>query len=241
MKKVLIANQNIKQNEQFCQYLANDKKLELEVTETTNGISTLNKYIEIEPNILVLDSCFNDMNCIEILDRLSMTIKEKMNCNTILTMNRQNKELYLTNTAKIYKVIYDSLDFKCLLDTINEMCSYKEYEELTEFDINLLLLKLKIALNSNGADYLREAIMQCYYYPYLLKTLDDVFSLIAKKHNKTNASIRSSFRTALEPLNVFRKIIDCPIMKYFNFDDNITPKDFLEIVTMYFHRQKNKK
>lgn len=239
MQKVLIANPNIEQNAQFCQYLANDKRLE--VIGTTNGTTTLNKYHEIKPNVLVLDSCFNDMNCIEIIDRLSTTIEEKRNCNTILTMNSNDNKFLLTNTAKIYKVIYDSFDFKYLFDTINELCNYSEYAQLSEFDIDLLLLKLKIKLNSNGADYLREAILQCYYFPYLLRTLDDVFSMIAKNHNKSNEAIRSSFRTALEPLNIFKNSINCPIMKYFNPDDNITPKNFLEIVTLYLHRQKNKK
>ena len=240
MQKILVANQNIEQNKQFCQYLANDKKLE--VIGTTDGTTTLNKYLEIKPNVLVLDSYFDDMNCNEIIDRLSMYIKKKMNCNTILTIDKnKNKNIFLSNTAKIYRVFNKKFDPKDLFDTIKEICNYQKFETLTEYDIDLLLLRLKIALNSNGADYIREAIIQCYYYPYLLKTLDDVFSLISKRHNKTNSSIRSSFRSALEPLNTFKEKIDCPIMKYFNFKDTITPKNFLEISTLYLHIQKNKK
>lgn len=238
MRKVLIANHDIDQNKQLCQYLTNDKRFE--ITETTDGKSTLNKYLEIKPNVLILDTNFKDMNCIEIINRLSMTIEEKRNCNTILVVDKSNENIKITNMAKVYKVIeYSDLDD--LFNTINEICSYSEYEELTEFDIDKLFLKLKIKLNSNGADYLRESITQCYYYPNLLKKLDDIFFMLAKKHDKTNDAIRSSFRSALEPLNNFRDTIDYPIMKYFDYGCKITPQRFLEIVVMYLHIIKNKK
>lgn len=109
MQKILVANQNIEQNKQFCQYLANDKKLE--VIGTTDGTTTLNKYLEIKPNVLVLDSYFDDMNCNEIIDRLSMSIEEKMNCNTILTIdNNKNKNIfYLTLLKFIEYLIKNSI------------------------------------------------------------------------------------------------------------------------------------
>lgn len=233
MRKVLIANQDIEQNKELCQYLTNDKRLE--IIETTDGNSILSKYLEIKPNVLILDSCFED-----IIERLSSTVEEKRNCNTILVVDNKENQIHISNIAKIYKIINNS-EFKNLSDIINEICSYTEYVELTDFDIDLLFLRLKIKLNSSGADYLREAITQCYYYPNLLKKLDTIFSIIAKKHNKTNAAIRSSFRTALAPLNTFRNTINCPVMKYFSVEDTITPKDFLEIVVMYLHILKNKK
>ena len=40
---------------------------------------------------------------------------------------------------------------------------------------------------------------------------------------------------------MYRNSIDCPIMQYFDIEENITPKDFLEIVVMYLHQQKGKK
>ena len=103
MRKVLIANQDIDQNKQLCQYLKNDKRFE--ITETTDGKSTLNKYLEIKPNVLILDTNFKDMNCIEIINRLSMTIEEKRNCNTILVVDKSNENIRITNIAKAYKVI----------------------------------------------------------------------------------------------------------------------------------------
>ena len=103
------------------------------------------------------------------------------------------------------------------------MYLFGEYEDLTNEDLDLLFWKLKIPLNSNGTNYIREAIFECYYYPDLQKKLKDIF------------------RTALERLNMYRNSIDCPIMQYFDIEENITPKDFLEIVVMYLHQQKGKK
>lgn len=238
MQKILIANPNAEQRIKLCKNLANDKRLE--VIETVDGITTLEKYLDIRPNVLVLDSCLKDINCIEIIDRLSTSIADKKNNNIILTTLKE-ENLDLSNAAKIYKVIYDKENFDGLYDTINEMYLFGEYEDLTNEDLDLLFLKLKIPLNSNGTNYIREAIFECYYYPDLQKKLKDIFDIIGQRHNKPNSAIRSSFRTALERLNMYRSSIDCPIMQYFDIEENITPKDFLEIVVMYLHQQKGKK
>lgn len=240
MQKVLIANQNVEQNQMFCQHLAKDKRLE--IIGTTAGTTTLKKYLEIKPNIFVLDASFKDVNSIDIIDRLSTNHHEKQICNIILTAKKE-ENLHLSNAARIYKIIYyeDENYLENLSETISEMYLYGEYEELTVEELDLFFLALKIPLNSNGTDYIREAIYECYYYPDLQKKLKDIFSVIGKRHNKTNSAIRSGFRTALERLNMYKKSIKCPIMKYFDIDENISPKEFLEIAVMYLHHEKGKK
>lgn len=239
MQKVLIANQNVEQNNAFCQHLSKDKRLE--IIGITDGTTTLEKYLEIQPNILVIDSCMKDIDYIDLINRLSTNIREKRNCNIILTA-RKDEKLKISHVSKIYEVIYDNENnLDDLSKTINEMYLYGEYEELTSDELDLFLLQLKIPLNSNGTDYIREAIFECYYYPDLQKKLIDIFSIIGKRHNKTNSAVRSGFRTALERLNMYKESIDCPIMQYFDLSQNITPKEFLEIAVMYLHHQKGKK
>lgn len=238
MQKVLIASPNVEQRIKLCQCLANDKRLE--VIETADGKTALKKYLDIKPNVLVLDSCLKDINCIEIINRLSTNIADKRNNNIILTAQKE-EILNLSNAAKIYKVIYKDENSNDFYDTIKEMYLFGEYEELTNEELDLLFLTLKIPLNSNGTNYIREAIFECYYYPDLPKKLNDIFTIIGQRHNKSNSAIRSSFRTALERLNMYKGTIDCPILQYFDTKENITPKDFLEIVVMYLHLQKGKK
>ena len=52
MQKVLIANQNVEQNNALCQHLSKAKRLE--IIGITDGTTTLEKYLEIQPNILGL-------------------------------------------------------------------------------------------------------------------------------------------------------------------------------------------
>lgn len=239
MQRILIANQNVEQNKKYCQHLVKDKRLE--VMGTTTGTTTLEKYLEMHPNILVIDSGIKDIKYKELIDRLSTNINEKRNCNIILTA-RENENLNLSNPAKIYKTIYDNENsLNELSDTISEMYLYGEYEELTIEEIDLLLLTLKVPLNSNGYYYIRDAIFECYYYPDLQKKLNDIFSIIGKKYNKTNSAIRSGFRTALERLRLLGGSINCPITQYFDSIQDITPKEFLEIIVMYLHLQKTEK
>ena len=218
MQKVLIANPNVEQWIRLCQQLANDKRLE--VIETADGKTALEKYLDIKPSVLVLDSCLKDINCIEIIDRLSTNLADKKNNNIILTAQKE-ENLNLSNAARIYKIIYDDENFNDFYSTINEMYLLGEYEELTNEELDLLFLTLKIPLNSNGTNYIREAIFECYYYPDLQKKLKDIFTIIGQRHNKSNSAIRSSFRTALERLNMYRDTINCPIMQYFEIDKNI--------------------
>ena len=124
MQKVLIANPNVEQRIRLCQQLANDKRLE--VIETADGKTALEKYLDIKPNVLVLDSCLKDINCIEIIDRLSTNIADKKNNNIILTAQKE-ENLNLSNAARIYKVIYDDENFNDFYSTINEMYLFGEY------------------------------------------------------------------------------------------------------------------
>lgn len=117
MQKVLIANQNVEQNNALCQHLSKDKRLE--IIGITDGTTTLEKYLEIQPNILVIDSCMQDINYIDLINRLSTNIKEKRNCNIILTA-RKDEKLKISHVSRIYEVIYDNENnFEDLSKTIN--------------------------------------------------------------------------------------------------------------------------
>ena len=75
MVKILIADTDIQRNSASCQFLANEKGFEIE--STNDGSSTIKKYLEIEPNIFILDSNFTDIKTLEIIDRLYISPIEK--------------------------------------------------------------------------------------------------------------------------------------------------------------------
>lgn len=75
MVKILIADTDVKRNSASCQFLANEKGFEIE--STNDGSSTIKKYLEIEPNIFILDSNFKDIKTLEIIDRLLPLLLKK--------------------------------------------------------------------------------------------------------------------------------------------------------------------
>ena len=241
MQKLLVANQNVEQNQKICQHFTKDNRLD--IIGTFDGETTIKNYIEKNPNILILDSCFTDMDCNEIINKLSITFAERQKCNIILTA-RENENLQITNNAKIYKTFYDlenSKNLEDLSNAVDDLYLCSEYEELTDSEIDNFFLALKISPSANGAKYLREAIKECYYYPYSDETLIYIFTTIGKGKNLSNEAIRSRIRSALENLNLNKYKLKHPIMKNFDLGQNITPRDFLEKTVAYFHTKKRKK
>ena len=120
-------------------------------------------------------------------------------------------------------------------------CEFK-VEDLTLYELDFLLLHLNFNLKSNGTRYIESAIIQCYYYPTLLCSLDGIFNIIAKQYNTTSETVRDGMRSALNPLNNSR-IYEHPhpLTKLFDINRNITPKYFLETIVTYLLMKKNKK
>lgn len=119
MVKILIADTDIQRNSASCQFLANEKGFEIE--STNDGSSTIKKYLEIEPNIFILDSNFTDIKTLEIIDRLSISPIEKRKKNTILTISEPYKPFLIENVSKVYQFLYRPFDNEKLLNTINQM------------------------------------------------------------------------------------------------------------------------
>lgn len=236
MIKILLANENVDQSEIYCKHLcANDKNLE--IIRTYNGISTLKTYINIRPNIFVLDTHFSDINGIEIIDKLSMSLDEKRNCNTIVTTNSTEEQLRLLHTSKVYEIIPNPYTPELLQKAIYNMYFENKYEQLERDDIQVFLLKIGLSLCSDSADYLVDAIMLCYYFPYYLKNLDSVLDYVATKYNKNRETIRNGIRSVLKPLTLYNSSTH-PILKYFEYSKGITPKKFIEVAVIYLHRKK---
>ena len=61
MVKILIANKNIEQDLTLCQYLANLNGVK--VVTTTNGLSTLEEYLKLRPDIFILHTNLKDIKC----------------------------------------------------------------------------------------------------------------------------------------------------------------------------------
>lgn len=81
MVNLLIGNKNTTELDILYQKLANDKDYRVE--SVTTGKDTLSMYLEINPDILILDNSLPDMAVEDIVNRLSVNPVERKKCNTI--------------------------------------------------------------------------------------------------------------------------------------------------------------
>ena len=219
MVKILIADTDVKRNSASCQFLANEKGFEIE--STNDGSSTIKKYLEIEPNIFILDSNFKDIKTLEIIDRLSTSPIEKRKKNTILTISETNKPFLIEDVSKVYKFLYRPFDNEKLLNTINQMKLEFKVTDLTEEELNMYLF-------------------QYYYYPHKFNSLDDLFLSVAFEYGITSREVRDGIRSALIPFNRYKNYnVSKPIMKFFDLTkDPITPKYFISTFVTYLRLKK---
>ena len=233
--KILVANSDNSQLENYCNCLKNQSKLH--ITSINNGIDALNAYIKLNPDVFVLDTKFNNISCSEIINKISITRKECKNCNIILTTKAT--DIYpISNFEKIYKILYKDFNYNELITTVKEVCFNNKYLELNETDLKLMLTDLKLNINSNCTKYLIEAIFQCYYYPHLLNNLDNIIKVVSCQFNVSEETIKYSFRNALRPINNYRSSIKgSSFINLFDEMRNITPKYFLDVITTYLHKQ----
>ena len=220
MIKILVASAEAKNNQNFCQLLANDKKFFIYNALTVND--ALNKYTLMQPHILIIGSSLGVSNCINIINKISSLPIATNKCYTIIVSSLDETNAIikqLNNLSMIYRILYKPLDITEALATINEIAPILSIKELTFDDIRYLLLLLNISVSSKGANYLMASIIACYYFPFLLENVEnDVFVKIAEYYNTTRDRVRENIRSTLSSLDN-RYIDRCafPLFKLFDF------------------------
>ncbi len=232
MVKILLAVQSIEQNIQLYQSLTKDSNLDVRIT--TDGIYALKEYYEFIPDIFILDINLQNIKYVDIIDKLSLNIDEKLNCNIILFSNIDTNYITITNFSKIYKAFLKNYKYTDILETIYEMSNY-----ILDKKIDKLFLKVHIPLQTNPSLRVKSALFKCYHSPELLGNLNYLFDLVGNDFETSGESIRSSFRTTLKTLNQ-RRNQNSPfaICKFFSGNNEVTPKSFLDICTYYLKNTK---
>ncbi len=242
MLKVLVADEDVEECLDCCQFLSSNKNLDLIGVNT--GITTLKKYRDITPNILVINSNFKDLNYIDIINELSNTSHERQNSNIILTVEN-NSKIELEYAAKLYKLFYFPIDYKKIKEGIEQYSLDKYiFYEPNEENLTALFYKLNLYNDFLGADYFKFAIKECYKNKNLLRSLKDLYNIISEEFNVSYNSIRPAMRYALISVNNYRKLNwNKGIFKLFENEDEITPKNFIRNITIHYlkhNRVENK-
>ena len=237
MMSVMVAEDSLEQNTNFCEFLTKDKDIEV-VSRTLDGPSTVEQYIEKKPDVLVLDLKLPGLSGIDVIDNLSLDSSEKNKCNIIIVSGHTDLRINLFNTSKIYRIMPKPVDYDTLKETIKEIGETSEI--LTQKEIKDLLFDFKFNIYSKGARYITDAIQFAYKDINLLSNITELYKLVAfineEKVNKIQRSIRSSIDTmnshiSKEQLRSFFHVYN---------NDIITPKYFFTIVVDYFRELKGK-
>lgn len=122
MVNVMIADDNTELNNLYCNYLAKDKDIKI-ICSTSDGESTLQKYKELKPDVLLLDLNLPKMNGIDVLNNICLDTNEKKKCNIIVVSGDDTLRYNLLNTSKIFKIIPKSkpVQLDDILITIKEL------------------------------------------------------------------------------------------------------------------------
>ncbi len=148
MLKILVANQNGKQNLEYCKFLENKNRYD--VQSSTDAITTFKNIQKIEPNILILDSNFNDTKYTELIDKGYSFTKWKNKCNIILTIDSVQQVLELKNFTKIKQILYKPINYNELIkvNLMKEEFEIKIYQMtnwiITYYHYALLLIPMAV-------------------------------------------------------------------------------------------------
>lgn len=234
MIKVMIAEDNQSLCENCFEFLTNDEDIKV-VSCTLDGKSTLEKYLEIKPDVLLLDLDLPKITGIEVINFLSRFSEERDKCNIIVVSGSVELLSTLCNTAQVYRVIRKPANMQYILDSIKEI-SFRP-TEIDQKKLKKLLTSLRFKVYSNNVSYLITAINVAYERPYLLNNIKDLYSVVASIHNLSPTTIKWSIRNSIGALNRSTTIDEiCSIFAINHGIDSMTPKQFITLVLEYFEK-----
>ena len=83
MIQVMIADDNLDLNNLCCNILSKDKDIQI-ISSTLDGESTLKDYMQLKPDVLLLDLDLPKMNGIDIINNICLDETEKRKNNIII-------------------------------------------------------------------------------------------------------------------------------------------------------------
>lgn len=232
MIKVMIAENNKKLYKNYFEFLTNDEDIKI-VSCTIDGKRTIEKYLEVKPDVLLLDLDLPKKSGIEVINFLSRLSEERKKCNIIVISRKTKLLCNLYNIAQVYRIIPKSTNFQYILQTIKEIPLNST--EIDQKQLKKLLTSLRFNIYSKNVSYLITAIKIAYNKPYLLNRIKDLYSVVASQYNLSPTTIKWSIRNSVETLNRSTTIEEiCSILSIKYKLYSVTPKNFITLIVEHF-------
>ena len=241
MKTILLADDNISFNSKCRDFLAKDDTLK--VVQTFNGKDTFIKYLELQPDAMILDYKLPKWNGQKVLEKLeNYELKNNsIKKNTIFITGCSLINTKLLRNSKICCFLPKPLDFSRLAESLCDIFSWNSLES-NNYHKEIVNYFLYLGINdpeSNNYKYLFYSIELILKNNDLIDNLNNIYYLVSKKFNKSPKQIQNRIRYNIR---IIKKYMPKEIQKsLFNVHykyDTFTTKLFFDKTLVYFN-QKN--
>ncbi len=237
MIKVMIADDNPAFCKSCFEFLTKDKDIKV-VSYVYDGEEAINKYLSIQPDVLLLDLNMPKATGFEVINKLSTYPKEKEKCNIIVMTGESAMQVSLYNMSKVYSILPKPVGFEVVLDKVKELAH--ENEEIDISELKRILLELRINIYSNSYRYLIALVTLAYNQPSLLRNIKDLYIQVAKQFHVSPYTIKWSIRNISDILNRTDSIDKiCDIFNLSYRPDSISPKFFITLIIEYLKNSRN--
>lgn len=235
MIQVMIADDNLDLNNLCCNILSKDKDIQI-ISSTLDGESTLKDYMQLKPDVLLLDLDLPKMNGIDIINNICLDETEKKKNNIIIISGNTELRYNLFNTSKIFRIMPKPVDFNDVISTIKEIATENNYIPIVEKEIRNFLFSLNFNLYADGTRYLIDAIKLGSENIGLVRNIKTLYDEVAELHSTSSNTIKWGIRNAIETMNHNTTKHEINKIFHINYDKKMTPKYFIPLVISYFDK-----
>lgn len=235
MIQVMIADDNLDLNNLCCNILSKDKDIQI-ISSTLDGESTLKDYMQLKPDVLLLDLDLPKMNGIDIINNICLDETEKKKNNIIIISGNTELRYNLFNTSKIFRIMPKPVDFNDVISTIKEIATENNYIPIVEKEIRNFLFSLNFNLYADGTRYLIDAIKLGSENIRLVRNIKTLYDEVAELHSTSSNTIKWGIRNAIETMNHNTTKHEINKIFHINYDKKMTPKYFIPLVISYFDK-----
>ena len=235
MIQVMIADDNLDLNNLCCNILSKDKDIQI-ISSTLDGESTLKDYMQLKPDVLLLDLDLPKMNGIDIINNICLDETEKKKNNIIIISGNTELRYNLFNTSKIFRIMPKPVDFNDVISTIKEIVTENNYIPIVEKEIRNFLFSLNFNLYADGTRYLIDAIKLGSENIKLVRNIKTLYDEVAELHSTSSNTIKWGIRNAIETMNHNTTTHEINKIFHINYDKKMTPKYFIPLVISYFDK-----
>lgn len=239
MKTIILADDN-KDFNMMCQRFLTNDNASLKVISTFTGKETIEKYKELQPDILILDYQLPDIDGIKVLKELEDFEKEHPKQNVIFITGEDTINSELFSMEKVYNSLKKMDSFENIKEEVYRLLDEirinqkQEKKEIADF---LSLLGVK-DYKSNNYKYLICSIQLVLGNIELLDNMQPAYNLISKKYNRSSKHVeRRIYYNVKSIKNMMPKDKLKELFSVYSEYDKFTTRSFLDMTYVYFEEK----